>query len=69
MDMNTDLEASVDVMFINRMNFLVRANKRLKFTTVDYIPNQSEKDLARSVNRMLDVYKKTVLNKYYVYGS
>ena len=55
--MNTNLEVPVDVMFVNKLHFLVSASKRLKFTTVEYTPNRSEKELARSVNKILDVYK------------
>ena len=51
LDMNTNLEVSVDVMFINKLTFLVSTSKRLNFTTVEYIPNRSEKELARSVNK------------------
>ena len=42
----TGLEASVDVMFISKLDFLVIVSKRLKFTTIEYIPNRSEKELA-----------------------
>ena len=51
------LEVSVDVMSVKNMDFLVSVSKRLKFVTIEYIPNRSEKELARSVNKIIDVYK------------
>ena len=56
LSMNMGLEVSVDVMFFNKLDFLVSVSKRLKFTTIEYIPNRVEKELARSVNRILYVY-------------
>ena len=56
--MNVGLEVSVDIMFFNKLDFLVSVSKRLKFTTIKYIPNRSEKELARSVNKIIYVYKK-----------
>ena len=57
LSMDTGLEVSVDVMFVNNMAFLVSVSKQLNFTTIDYIPNSPEKELARSVNKIIDVYK------------
>ena len=39
--MNTCLEVLVDMMFINKVDFLVSVSKRLKFTTIVHIPNRS----------------------------
>ena len=43
-------------MFVNNMPFLMIIIKRLKFTTIEYIPNRSDKELARPVNKILDIY-------------
>ena len=48
---------SVDIIFINMLAFLVSMSKRLKFTKIEYIPNELKKELAMSVNNLLDVYK------------
>ena len=45
--MNTYLDVLVDVMFVNK----------LKFKTIKYTPNRSEKELAQYFNKILDVYK------------
>ena len=39
--MNTGLEVSVDIVFVNNLAFLVSVSKRLKFTLIEYIPNRS----------------------------
>ena len=57
LSMNADLEVSGNVIFINKMSLLVSVSKRLKFATIEYIPNRLEKDLDRSVNKIIDVYK------------
>ena len=57
LEINTNLEVSVDGMFVKRFLFLVSASKKLKFSTIEYIPKRSEKNLDRYVNKILDVYK------------
>ena len=54
--MNACMEVSVDVVFVNKLNFMVSVIKRLKFTTIEYTPNRSEEELVRSVNKNIDVY-------------
>ena len=39
--MNAALEVSVEVMFVNKLAFLVSVSRRLKFTTIEYIYNRS----------------------------
>ena len=65
---NKGLEVSADVIFINKLAFLVSVSKQLKFETIEYTPNRLEKGIARSVNKVLDVYKTRLFNLYYVYG-
>ena len=40
LSMDTGLEVFVGVMFVNNLAFLVSVSRRLKFTTIDYIPNR-----------------------------
>ena len=47
--MNACMEVSVDVVFVNKLNFMVSVIKRLKFTTIKYTPNRLEKEISRSV--------------------
>ena len=41
--LGTGLKVLVDVIFVNKLYFLVSVSKRLKFTTIKYIPNRLEK--------------------------
>ena len=43
LSMDTGLEVSVNIMFINNLAFLVIFSKILKLTTIEYIPNRLEK--------------------------
>ena len=62
MSINTGLEVSVDVMFINKIALLVSVSKQLKFTRIEYTPNKSYKDLSSSNNKIADVYKQQVFS-------
>ena len=53
---NTKLEVLFYVIFFNKLPFLVSVSKRLKFTTIEYILNRLEKELAVSVNKILNFY-------------
>ena len=57
LSMITGLEVLVDIMFVDNLAFLVSVSKRLNFTTIEYIPNRSKKELARSNNKILYLYK------------
>ena len=39
--MNAGLGVLVDVIFVNKLAFLVSVSNDLKFTTIYYIPNRS----------------------------
>ena len=54
--MNAGLEVPVYVMFINKLAFLASVRKRRRFTTIEYITNRSEKELARSANKIIGFY-------------
>ena len=56
--MNAGLEVPVYVMFINKLAFLASVRKRRRFTTIEYITNRSEKELARSANKIIGFYLK-----------
>ena len=57
LSINLGLEVSEDVMFVKNLAFLVSVSNIIKFKTIKYTPNSSEKELARSVNKIIDVYK------------
>ena len=37
-----ELEVSTDIMFTNKLPFLVSIRRRLKFTTIEYLSNKNE---------------------------
>ena len=37
-----ELEVSTDVMFINKIPFLLNISRRLKFTTIEYLSSKNE---------------------------
>ena len=48
-----ELEVSTDIMFINKLPFLVRISRRLKFTTIDYLPSKNKVALVTSINKIV----------------
>ena len=67
LSMDTGLEVSVNVMFISKLAFLVSVSKRLKVTTIEYIHIRSEKELARSINNIIDVYRQRSFSIHTMY--
>ena len=54
--MNRDIELSADIMFLNGLPFLVTISRRIMFTTVEYLDNQSEGSLVKSIKKALKLY-------------
>ena len=48
---------STDVMFINKLPFLVRIRRRLKFTTIEYLSRKNEIALVTSINKIVSYYR------------
>ena len=48
-----ELEVSTDIMFINKLLFLVSINRGLKFTMIEYIYNISERSLLNSIIKIV----------------
>ena len=49
LDLNNDVTIADDVMFVNRMPFLVSASTYFIFTTAEYFPLPNQADLKRSI--------------------
>ena len=47
------LEVSTDIMFINKLPFLVIISRQLKFTTIWYISSKNEIALVTSINKIV----------------
>ena len=42
LDSRKELKVSTDIMFINKLPFLVSIIRRLKFTTIEYLSSKNE---------------------------
>ena len=52
-----ELEVSTDIMFINKLPFLVRISRRLKFTTIEYLSSKKDIALVTSINKIVSYYR------------
>ena len=48
---------STDIMFINKLLFLVSISRRLKFTTMEYLSRKNEIALVASINKIVSYYR------------
>ena len=46
-----------DVMFINKLMFLVSISRQLKFTTIEYLSSKNEISLVTSINKIVSYYR------------
>ena len=47
----------MDIMFINKLPFLVSTSRRLKFTTIEYLASKNEIALVTSINKIVSYYR------------
>ena len=52
-----ELEVSTDIMFINKLPFLVSTSQRLKFTTIEYLSSKNNIALVNSINKIVSYYR------------
>ena len=52
-----ELEVSTDIMFINKLLFLVSITGRLKFITIEYLSSKNKIALVTPINRIVSYYK------------
>ena len=52
-----ELEVSTDIMFINKLPFLVSISQRLKFTTIDHLSSKKKIALVTSINKIVSYYR------------
>ena len=53
LELRKELEVSTDIMFINKLLFLVSISQGLKFTTIEYLPIKNEIALVTSFNKIV----------------
>ena len=47
---------STDIMFINKLPFLVSISRRMKFTMIEYLSIKNKIALVTSINKMVSYY-------------
>ena len=52
-----ELEVSTEIMFINKIPFLVSISRWLKFTTIEYLSIKNEIALVTFINKIVSYYK------------
>ena len=53
---------STDVMFINKLPFLVSIIRKLNFTTIEYLSSKNEIALVTSINKVVSYYRSNGLH-------
>ena len=57
-----ELEVSMEIVFINKLPFLVSISRWLKFTTVEYLSSKNEIALVTSINKIVSYYRSNGLH-------
>ena len=52
-----ELEVCKDIMFINKLPFLVSISRRLNFTAIEYLSSKNEIALVTSINKIVSYYR------------
>ena len=53
LESHKELEVSTDIMFFNKLLFLLSISGGLKFTTIEYLSSKNEISLVTSINRIV----------------
>ena len=59
---NSDVDVTGDVMFVNRIPFLVTLGQKIKFTTAENISDRKAKTLLQGLQNMTSLYNKQNVN-------
>jgi hypothetical protein len=57
MDLNKEVIMAADVMFVNGMLFVTTLSRKIKFSTIEYVPSRSEPNLIKSLLKIITLYK------------
>jgi hypothetical protein len=53
MSLNRKVTLLIDIMFVNGLPFMVSVSRKIKFTTVEYLPGRNQPQLVMSIKKML----------------
>ena len=62
MDLNKKVTLEADFMFVKGLAFFVRTLRRIKFTTLDYIPKRTKVTSISSLNKFISIYNASCFN-------
>ena len=57
LESHKELEVLTEIMFINKLPFLVSINQQLKFTMIEYLSRKNEIALVTSIHKIVCYYK------------
>ena len=61
--------SSTDIIFINKLPFIVSISRGIKSTTVEYISNRNKESLINSINKIVNNYKSRGLTVQMMYSD
>ena len=56
LDLNKAVTLEADMLFVNGAGLFVRAHRRIKFTTLEYIPSRTKGKLGNSLRKVISLY-------------
>jgi hypothetical protein len=51
----------IDIMFVNGLPFMVSVSRKIKFTTVEYLPGRKQPQLVMSIKKLLTCTQREAL--------
>ena len=56
LEKNKHVTLSIDIMYVNRIPFVNKFSRNIKFTTVEAIQNRTKAQLVQSIKNVLPIY-------------
>jgi hypothetical protein len=54
--LNRNVTLLLDIMFVNSLPFMVSVSRKIKFTTVEYLPGRKQPQLIMSIKKIVNLY-------------
>ena len=56
-ELRKEVEVSTEIMFINKLSFLMRISQWLKFTIIEYLSSKNKIALLTYINKIVSYYR------------
>jgi hypothetical protein len=56
MSLNRNVTLLIDIMFVNGLPFMVSVSRKIKYTTVEYLPGRKQPQLVMSIKKIVNLY-------------